>query len=53
MGPSPDISLLIADERENFDPPPRLRHGPSEPLAAGAMTLSVPWWDGLALRSSF
>jgi predicted nucleic acid-binding protein len=39
-----DSSLLIADERDNFDLPAWLRDRPPEPIAASVITLSELWF---------
>ena len=44
MGLILDSSLLIADERENFDLPTWLRGRRPEPVAASAITLSELWF---------
>ncbi len=44
MGLILDSSLLIADEREDFDLPAWLRGRPPEPVAVSAITFSELWF---------
>lgn len=44
MGLILDSSLLIADEREDFDLPSWLRGRPPEPVAVSAITFSELWF---------
>lgn len=44
MGLILDTSLLIAEERANFNLPSWLRSRPPEPVAASAITLSELWF---------